>query len=180
MKGTNGALVWKFATGNPVFSSPAVGRDGTVYIGSWDKTFYALDGRRGAIRWTFKSGASIESSPVIGGNGFVHIGSNDGKIYSFKSFSSGPADSAWPMFGQNARHTNRLQQAQADPQMAIQRSSAGGIVIHYNTGSGQWMIQSSPDLSNWQPYKAVTGAGSTSIPIKTTAEPGFFRLISVD
>ena len=84
------------------------------------------------------------------------------------------------MFGQNARHTNRLQLAQADPQMAIQRSSAGGIVIHYNTGSGQWMIQSSPDLSNWQPYKTVTGSGSTTIPIKTTAEPGFFRLISVD
>jgi hypothetical protein len=42
------------------------------------------------------------------------------------------------------------------------------------------MIQSSPDLSNWQPYKAVSGSGSTTIPIKTTAKPGFFRLISVD
>ena len=181
MKGTNGALVWKFKTGNPVFSSPAVGNDGTVYIGSWDKTFYALNGRNGAIRWTFKSGASIESSPVIGSNGFVHVGSNDGKVYSFKSSSSGPANSPWPMFGQNARHTNRLQPSEAISEMAIQLTPTGTLVIHYNIpATGKWLIQSSFDLSNWQSYKTITESGSTTIPVKSSAKPGFFRLISVD
>ena len=180
LKGTNGALVWKFKTGNPVFSSPAVGRDGTVYIGSWDKTFYALNGRSGAIRWTFKTKAAIESSPVIGNNGFVHIGSNDGKLYTFKSSSSGPADSAWPMFGQNARHTNRLQPRQVKSEMAIQLSSTGSIVLHYNTGTGKWLIQSSSDLSNWQHHKAVSGSGSETIPVKASSKPAFFRLISAD
>ena len=65
--------------------------------------------------------------------------------------------------------------------MTIQLTKTGSIVIHYNIpGTSKWMIQSSPDLSNWQPYKAVTGAGSTTIPIETSAKPGFFRLISVD
>ena len=118
---------------------------------------------------------------MIGSNGFVHFGSNDDKLYTLKSSSSGPADSAWPMFGQNARHTNRAQAAEADSQMAIQRNSTGDIVLHYTLpGTSQWMIQSSPNLSNWQLYKAVTGSGSTTIPVNTTAKPGFFRLISVD
>jgi len=117
---------------------------------------------------------------VIDGNGFVHFGSNDGKLYSLKSSGSGPADSAWPMFGQNARHTHRSQAAEADSQMAIGRSPSGGIVIHYNTGSGQWMIQSSTDLSSWQPFKTVNGSGTTTIPVDPAAKPGFFRLISVD
>ena len=66
--------------------------------------------------------------------------------------------------------------------MAIQLNSAGVIVIHYNVpGTGKWMIQSSTDLSNWQPYnKAITGSGSTTIPTKSSVKPGFFRLISVD
>ncbi|MBM3477220.1 MAG: hypothetical protein FJX75_28470 [Armatimonadetes bacterium] len=29
-------------------SSPAVAEDGTVYVGSWDMKFYALDGATGA------------------------------------------------------------------------------------------------------------------------------------
>ena len=117
---------------------------------------------------------------MIGNNGIVHFGSNDGKLYSLKSSGSGPADSAWPMFGQNAQHTHRIRAEEADSKMAIGRSPSGGIVIHYNTGSGQWMIQSSTDLLSWQPYKTVNGSGSTTIPVNPAAKPGFFRLISVD
>jgi hypothetical protein len=181
LNGKSGGFIWKFKTGNPVYSSPAVGQDGTVYIGSWDSKLYALNGRNGAVRWTFKSGDAIESSPVIGSEGFVHIGSNDGKLYSFKSSSSGPAASPWPMFGQNTRHTSRLHPRQAESEMAIQLTPAGTLVIHYNIpATGKWLIQSSSDLSSWQPYKAITESGSTTISINAAAKPGFFRLISVD
>ncbi|HID10361.1 MAG TPA: hypothetical protein EYP17_03555, partial [Candidatus Latescibacteria bacterium] len=37
-----GSLKWKFKTGLPVFSSPAVGPDGTVYVGSDDGYLYAI------------------------------------------------------------------------------------------------------------------------------------------
>ena len=40
----DGTKKWQFATGSHVSSSPALGADGTVYVGSWDKTFYALKG----------------------------------------------------------------------------------------------------------------------------------------
>ena len=37
-----GTPIWEFETGNVVFSSPAIGSDGTVYVGSEDNKLYAI------------------------------------------------------------------------------------------------------------------------------------------
>ena len=37
-----GTVLWEFETGNSVLSSPAIGSDGTVYVGSVDKKLYAI------------------------------------------------------------------------------------------------------------------------------------------
>ena len=37
-----GTVIWQFETGGDVYSSPAIGADGTVYVGSSDKKVYAL------------------------------------------------------------------------------------------------------------------------------------------
>ena len=37
-----GTVLWEFVTGGIVFSSPAIGSDGTVYVGSFDKKLYAI------------------------------------------------------------------------------------------------------------------------------------------
>ena len=34
--------LWEFETGYGVVSSPAIGSDGTVYVGSWDNKLYAI------------------------------------------------------------------------------------------------------------------------------------------
>ena len=36
------APIWEFKTGGDVWSSPAIGSDGTVYVGSNDKKLYAI------------------------------------------------------------------------------------------------------------------------------------------
>ena len=41
-KATAGVKLWEFETGGYVFSSPAIGSDGTVYVGSFDKKLYAI------------------------------------------------------------------------------------------------------------------------------------------
>ena len=41
-KVTAGIKLWEFETGNEVDSSPAIGSDGTVYVGSHDKKLYAI------------------------------------------------------------------------------------------------------------------------------------------
>ena len=37
-----GTVLWEFKTGGYVNSSPAIGSDGTVYVGSWDNKLYAI------------------------------------------------------------------------------------------------------------------------------------------
>ena len=36
------SVLWEFETGDSVYSSPAIGSDGTVYVGSSDKKLYAI------------------------------------------------------------------------------------------------------------------------------------------
>ena len=37
-----GTVIWEFETGDAAFSSPAIGSDGTVYVGSRDNKLYAI------------------------------------------------------------------------------------------------------------------------------------------
>jgi outer membrane protein assembly factor BamB len=100
-----GDVIWKFITEgiHDVYSSPAIGSDGTVYVGGdgfrrpyscrWCAVIYALNGTTGAKKWEFKvgvganvwsspAGANVWSSPAIGADGTVYVGSNDKKIYA--------------------------------------------------------------------------------------------------
>ena len=102
-----GTVLWEFETGLYVLSSPAIGSDGTVYVGARDKKLYAINGKSGVKLWEFEAGNDIPSSPAIGSDGTVHVGSFDKKLYAFKTDSKGLAKSPWPMRGQNAGHTGR-------------------------------------------------------------------------
>ena len=91
-----------------MYSSPAIGSDGTVYVGSIDRKLYAINGKTGGKLWEFETGKDVFSSPAIGSDGTVYVGSWDNKIYAIKTDSKGLAKSPWPMRGQNARHTGRV------------------------------------------------------------------------
>ena len=103
-----GTPIWEFKTGDFVYSSPAIGSDGTVYVGSSDKKLYAINGKSGVKLWEFETGHKVNSSPAIGTEGTVYVGSWDKKLYAIKTDSKGLAKSPWPMRGQNARHTGRV------------------------------------------------------------------------
>jgi outer membrane protein assembly factor BamB len=106
-----GTVLWEFKTGESeygVSSSPAIGSDGTVYVGSDDDKLYAINGKSGVKLWEFETGGNVFSSPAIGSDGTVYVGSDDKKLYAIKTDSKGLAKSPWPMRGQNARHTGRV------------------------------------------------------------------------
>ena len=103
-----GTVLWEFETGGEVWSSPAIGSDGTVYVGSNDKKLYAINGKSGVKLWEFETGGDVHSSPAIGSDGTVYVGSHDNKLYAIKADSKGLAKSPWPMRGQNARHSGRV------------------------------------------------------------------------
>jgi len=90
-----------------VRSSPAIGSDGTVYVGADDDKLYAINGKSGVKLWEFEIGRFVRSSPAIGSDGTVYVGADDNKLYAIKTDSKGLAKSPWPMRGQNPLHTGR-------------------------------------------------------------------------
>ena len=67
---------WKFETGAEVYSSPAIGSDGTIYVGSYDYNLYAIN-PNGTLKWKFGTGSRSSSSPAIGSDGTIYVGKGD-------------------------------------------------------------------------------------------------------
>ena len=72
---------WVFATGTTLYSSPSIGADGVIYVGSLDKNLYAIN-QDGTQKWAFTTGGWIDSSPAIGVDGTIYVGSGDFKLYA--------------------------------------------------------------------------------------------------
>lgn len=64
-------------------ASPAIAPDGTVYVGSGNYFFYALDGATGAIKWSFETLAEVDSTAAVGPTGTVYFASRAGEFYAF-------------------------------------------------------------------------------------------------
>jgi outer membrane protein assembly factor BamB len=64
LKASTGALLWSYATGDYVSSSPAVA-NGVVYVGSWDGNVYALNANTGVLLWSYTTGGAVFSSPAV-------------------------------------------------------------------------------------------------------------------
>jgi len=82
--GAVGVEKWSFWTDGQVDSSPAIGADCTIYVGSWDKHLYALDGKTGWKKWSFKTDGHVDSSPAIGQDGTIYVGCIDNSVYAIR------------------------------------------------------------------------------------------------
>jgi len=75
-------LRWSCALGDAVsYSSPAIGEDGTIYIGCEDYSLYAIT-PEGDVDWTYETGGPVQSSPAIGHDGTIYFGSHDAYFYA--------------------------------------------------------------------------------------------------
>ena len=81
---------WLFRTGRGIFSTPVIGGDGTVYVGSADHDFYALRPTR-RLRWKLRTGGIIDAAAAIGAYDRrrqtfpITIGSGDERLYHLRS-----------------------------------------------------------------------------------------------
>ena len=84
----DGSLVWSYETGNFVVSSPSIGEDGTIYFGSNDNFFYAIN-PDGTLKWEFflegTDTAEIQASSAIDEDGTIYFGAKNGRLYSLDS-----------------------------------------------------------------------------------------------
>ena len=83
---------WAYRSGRGVFSTPVLGPDEAVYVGSADTSFYALD-RDGERRWRFRTGGIIDAAATLGvrgtGGGFpITFGSGDETLYQLRRSSN--------------------------------------------------------------------------------------------
>ena len=77
----NDETLWFFKTDGKVFSTPAADRN-SIFFGSWDKNFYALDRLTGNRLWSFSDTGAFSSSPLIDGD-LVYVGNYGGQVYAF-------------------------------------------------------------------------------------------------
>ena len=74
---------WNISIGSVTGGSAVTGPDGTVYIGSRNGTFYAVN-PNGAVLWTYDV-PSIYSAAAVGNNGTVYVLNSKGVLYAFTS-----------------------------------------------------------------------------------------------
>jgi outer membrane protein assembly factor BamB len=79
----DGTQRWTIDIGNDIFGSPAIGPDGTIYVGV-DGLLKAID-FSGSTKWMYPTAGDIRSSPALAADGLVVFGSNDRSIYAVQS-----------------------------------------------------------------------------------------------
>jgi outer membrane protein assembly factor BamB len=79
--GTWPSVKWKFWMEGRAFSSPALDKNGTIYIGARDfhKSFFAINSN-GTEKWRFDAGDWVDSSPALSADGTMYFGSNNGNL----------------------------------------------------------------------------------------------------
>ena len=138
---------WQFETLGDIDTSPAIGRGGTVYIGSEDGNLYAINPDTGSELWRYTAGSAILSSPAIALDGTIYFSAQN-SLYAVKpngdrkwSFDVGEAVFSSPAVSGDGR--------------VIYFGSINGILYALNaTGTLKWQFQtgdkivSSPAIGN--------------------------------
>jgi outer membrane protein assembly factor BamB len=73
-------IAWRFTLGDEIYSTAAVGPDGTIYIGSENGLLTAVS-PEGRKLWSFETEGGVRSSPAVTGES-VYFGSRDAAFYA--------------------------------------------------------------------------------------------------
>ncbi len=132
-------------------SSPAIGDDGTIYVGSYDANLYALN-PDGTLKCTYSAFGAIGSSPAIGQDSIIYVGSgNENRLHAVYS----DCTLEW----KTEMHSNGIGSSPAlspDGTMVYYGSEDGYVYARYTSdGSLKWKspwtyggIQSSPAIGS--------------------------------
>jgi len=168
LNGGTGVKKWEFLTGDGVSSSPAIGSDGTVYIGSLDGKVYALNGATGTKMWEFVAGKRVDSSPAIASDGTVYVGSWGNRVYAIASNSDGLSKSPWSKFHADKSNTGKFPSTpspliityslQSGLNLYIPISPDFDTILEYSTNLNQWSEQ--------QRFSRQSNTPSIVVPLK--------------
>jgi outer membrane protein assembly factor BamB len=150
----DGSVKWAVPLVNDWGSSPAIGNDGTVFIGrarslSPTDTFYALNPSDGSVKWSYPAGDQVISSPAVAPDGTVYVGSRDHNLYAFDpvtgavkwKFATGGAVDSSPSVGSDGT----VYVGSGDADLYALNPSDGSVRWRYKTADA---ISSSPAIAS--------------------------------
>jgi len=127
----DGSKRWEITLALDLAESPAIGADGTAYLGAEDKRIYAVS-REGAVKFSVPTGAPVRAAVAIRGDGAIVAGSYDGLLYAIRSdgtllwkFQTGDSIQSAPIIDRKGRvlfgsRDNRLYAVTVDGQQLWQ------------------------------------------------------------
>jgi hypothetical protein len=76
--------IWKQSGIRGPITASMISVNGSIYVGSWNGTFYSLNAANGAINWHDRLTSGVNSTGGLPGNGHIH-----GGIYSTPTYYNG-------------------------------------------------------------------------------------------
>ena len=138
---------WSFDTGKGMFHGPVIAGDGTIYMGSADTNFYALN-PDGTEKWRVETGELIDSTAVIGDDGTVYVPCGDGYLRALNPDGT-PQWALQPLGDQGfltwweghlTMDRNGILFAGNDDRRMYAISRQGQILWHVMTGDQVWSV----------------------------------------
>ena len=78
-------LRWEIDTDNMLFTTPAIGPDGTLYIATENGRIQAIEPESGAVIWTYDGLTPCYNSPVLTASGRVYVVSKSGQVIALNA-----------------------------------------------------------------------------------------------
>ncbi|MDR3692404.1 MAG: PQQ-binding-like beta-propeller repeat protein [Fimbriimonas sp.] len=166
--GSNGQTRWSYQTNGSVgYSTPVIGSDGTVYVGSYDHSLYALS-PTGGVLWSYQTGASIDTTAALGTDGTIYLSSEDGYLYAihpngnlfWRTYTGGPSYWSSPAIDANG--------------MIYVGSSDHNLYAIDSTGVIKWTYLTSPTGPGIESSPAIGSDGT----IYVADQPGNLYALS--
>ena len=141
-----GDLLWRYETGERVFSSPTVS-EGVVYVGSVDSHVYALDATTGGLLWRYETADRVGSSPTVS-TGVVYVGSHDNWLYALDAAVGGLLwryETGGDMESSPTVSDGIVYVGSDDGRLYALDAATGELLWSYETGGA---VESSPTVSD--------------------------------
>jgi len=177
-----GNLIWNTRTnlqGGPALfvSTPTIDAGGNIILTAHNSLFAITP--HGSVLWCFSPGDNSDSlsSPAIGPDGTIYATFGT-KLYAI-AWTNALADSPWPMYQQNPRHTGKVEKPSL--QKPQKRSDANFQFELYAQIDQPYTIEASTNLNTWN---SLTSFVATTVPmdildLEATNFPArFYRAVS--
>jgi hypothetical protein len=160
----SGQFQWQVLTNGPrAGTTVAIDSAGTIYSLAYSVLYAISPG--GTVQWSIPlipdpsdQFATSYTSPTIAPDGTIYVTSAN-RLYAFAG-TNGLADSPWPMYRQNARHTGKIERPFLQQPRKLTDASLE-FELYAQVGGTQ-TVQASTDLLNWS---FLTNASVTNVPI---------------